>query len=185
MVEITKEDIDRELAGKGDFVRLDRIENFLKQTKSLDIRKFLLVKQAEIYENKGMLSEAARIHDALAHLSLTFSDKTNQHMKETELYIRAGLLEQADLSMKKAMSELDDKQKEGIKKRIIEFYVNHGSALEKAQRRAQAIKLYEKMITMHYLSAGDKDNVNKRLLGLYEQTGKIREFFNLKNKLSV
>lgn len=184
MTEPTKEDIDRVLAGKGEFVKLDRIENFLRQTKSLEIRKFLLGKQAEIYENKGMLSESARIHDALAHLSITFADKTSQHMKETELYIKASLLEQADLAMKKAMSELDDKQKEGIKRSVVEFYLNQGNALEKSQRRAQAIKLYEKMITMSYLSSGDKESVNKRLLTLYEQTGKVREFFNLKNKLS-
>jgi hypothetical protein len=182
-MEPSKEDIERGLEGKGDFVRLDRIDNFLKQTKSLDIRKFLLAKQAEIYEAKGMLAEAARIHDALAHLSLTLSDKTNQHMKETELYVRGSMLEQADLAMKKAMTEMDERQKESVRKSVIDLYLKQGSEFERSQRRAQAMKLYEKMLTMHYASAGDKETANKRLLNLYEQTGKVREFFNLKGKI--
>ncbi|MEK6880966.1 MAG: hypothetical protein AABY22_15205 [Nanoarchaeota archaeon] len=140
--ELNKIDIERSLEGKGDFVKMDVLQRFLTKAKSLDMRKFILLKLADIHESKGMLNEAARMCDAVSHISIKDFEKTSLHMREAGLYIKSGYFEHADIAFKKAVTFSNAREREEIKKSLKSFYFAHGESLEKIQRRANAIKLY-------------------------------------------
>jgi hypothetical protein len=69
---MTKSEIEEKLADKGDFVQIDYLTNFLKETMTLDMKKFVFTKLAELYEKTGMLEEAAKNHDDAALISIPF-----------------------------------------------------------------------------------------------------------------
>ena len=54
--EFTKTEIEQNINGLGDFVKVDHLERFLKQADSIDIKRFILLKMAEIYEKRGMFT---------------------------------------------------------------------------------------------------------------------------------
>jgi len=179
--EMDKVSIEKALEGKGDFVKMDYLQKFLSKAKSLEMRKFILLKLCDIYESKGMLNEAARMCDAASHISLKDSEKIALHVRETGLYIKSGSFEHGDLAFKKALSFATEKEKVDIKKSLKDFYFKQGDAFEKSQRRSNAIKLYEKMQTIP-LEEVEKSQVKERLMNLYEKTGRLKDYFAMKGK---
>jgi tetratricopeptide (TPR) repeat protein len=179
--DMTKVEIEEQLKNKGDFVKIDHLNRLLAEKGlPIDKRKFVSAKLAEIYEAKGMFSHAAKIYSNIAIASVTFSDKIKNHMKEAELYIKGGQFEFVDDAIKKAIGEATGIERENILTNIKAFYRKQGEVYEKEKRRSQAVKLYEKLLQMN-LSVGERQEVKTRLIDLYEKTGKIREYFALKN----
>ena len=181
--EMSKTEIEQALQGKGDFVKIDYLQKFLSKAKSLEMRKFILLKTSEIYEDKGMLNEAARMCDSASHISIKDFEKVSLHMRESGLYIKSGYFEHADLAFKKALSFASQREKDEIKKSLKEFYFKQGEAFEKSQRRSNAIKLYEKMQTIG-LDEVEKARIRERLIDLYEKTGRLKDYFAMKGKIN-
>ncbi len=179
---MTKSEIEKELATKGKYVQIDYLTRFLKNTSlSTDIKKFVFLKLADLYEKTDMLIESAKYYNGAAVISLTFSDKTNYFIKEAEMYIKAGAGDfiKADDAMKKAMREAPLMKRQEIYKTIKEFYKNQAGIYEKNLKRAQAVRVYEKLLEMK-ISDDEKKDFRNKLLKLYEKLGKIREYSALK-----
>lgn len=177
---MNKSEIEKELQGKGDFVKIDHLNRLLKQNPPIERRKFILIKLGEIYESKSMFSDAAKSYNGATIASLTFKEKIQYSVKEAELYIKASYLEKGEQAIKTALSHANSREKEEIITGIKSFYKRQAEVYEKEMRRNNAIKLYEKLLTMKILDF-ERQEIKERLMNLYEKTGKLNEYFKLKN----
>ncbi len=177
--EMRKHEIEEDLKGKGDFVQIDHLNRFLKESLSMDTKKFVYLKLAEIYEKRSMFSDAAKMYDNAAMISITFSDKVKQYVKETELYIKAGFFDRADEAMKKAVGTASTAEKDRIYTSIKDFYKRQAEVYEKELRRSHAVSIYERVLEMK-INDLERQEIRKKLLGLYEKLGKIKEYAALK-----
>jgi len=179
--DMTRKEIEQFLQGKGDFVKIDYLNRLLKQDLALDKKKFVYAKLAEIYEKKGMLSSAAKICNSLAIFSIAFSEKSKHHVKEAELYIKVGAFESANEAVKKASKEATEMEKQNIYQTIKGFYKRQAEAHEKNMRRAQAVRIYEKLLEMN-ISELEREEIKQKLMALYEKLGRLKEYFSIKKK---
>lgn len=175
----TKEEIEKSLQGKGDFVRIDHLSELLKENLVFETKKYVCLKLAEIYEGRGMLIDAAKMYEAIGIATVAFSEKMKYYVKETELLIKAGQFERADEAMKKATGLGNASEKTEIYFTIKEFYKKQAGVYEKELRRNHAAKIYEKLLEMK-ISDAEREEIKERLLALYEKLGKVKEYFNLK-----
>ncbi|MEK6926041.1 MAG: hypothetical protein AABW50_02065 [Nanoarchaeota archaeon] len=178
--EMNKVEIENYLKGKGDFVQIDHLTRFLtNKALPTDKRRFVYEKLAEIYEKRRMFAEAAKTYNAIAIASVTFSDKTKNHIKEADMHIKSGSFEYVDAAMKKAMTEVGTAERNKIYSSIKEFYKKQAEVYIKDNRRNQAMKIYEKLMQMS-ISDMERTEIKGKLLNLYESLGRIKEYFALK-----
>lgn len=175
---MSKAEIEEVLYGKGDFVKIDYLERFLKEHPPIEIRKFAFLKLAEVYEHKGMFVEAARAYENAAVASLVFSEKIEYHAKECQNYIKAGDFVKADQALKKSMVEANATQRNEIYFQIKEFYRRQAEEYERSLKRNHAVKIYEKLLLMR-ISDVEKKEIKERLKVLYEKLGKLKELGKL------
>ena len=179
---ITKSEIEKDIEGQGNFVKIDHLNRFLKQDLSMDVKRFVFLKLADIYESTGMPRDAAKMYNNAGLVSITFRDKAKYFTKETEMYVAAGDFESADDAMKKALSQVNSAEKENILSGIKDVYRKEAEACEKNLRRGQAIRFYEHLARMR-LSDNEREKVKEKLLNLYDKTGNIRKAKLLKGGL--
>src|SRR3989344_1834670 len=130
-VGMTKSEIEKEIAGKGNFVQIDHLTRFLKEPLSMDMKKFVFLKLAEIYEKINMFKEAAKMYDNMAGLSLTFNEKIKHYMRSVESCIKGGDTTGSEEAMKKAMAEANSVQREEIYQQTIRYYKSQVEMFEK------------------------------------------------------
>jgi tetratricopeptide (TPR) repeat protein len=180
--EMTKIEIENELAGKGDYVLIDNITRFAKESIPVDIRKFIYIKLSEIYEKRNMFADAADIYGKLADIAVISTEKANFFIKETEDYIKAGFFDKAELSIKKIVANIKASDRPKIMQTIKDFYKTQASTYEKERRRSLAVKTYEKLLTLN-ISDAEKDEINQKLLVLYKELGMMPQLMGMRNKL--
>lgn len=178
---MTKSEIEKELAGKGDYVQIDYLTRFLKEPLSMDMKKFVYLKLGDIYEKINMLKDAAKNYDRAGMISITFAEKIRHFMKGAEVCIRAADFEKAEEAMKKAMVEANSVQKKEIYLTIKNLYKQQAEAFEKNSKKIHAVKAYEKLLEMR-LSEGERKELKEKLLDLYEKLGRRKEYFLLKSR---
>ena len=176
-----KEEIEQFLENKGDFVRIDHLSRFLKDNLTMDIKKYVAIKLGELYDKKLMFSEAAKMYDIAAIFSIPFAEKIKYYTKEAELFIKTGAFDRADEAVRKAMVEAKEKERAEIYVSIKEFYKKQAQIFEKENRRSNSLKIYEKLLEMN-LSGTERGEVKEKLLSLYEKTGKLKEYYELKRR---
>ena len=179
---ITRREIEEKIAGVGDYVKIDVLSRYLKQNADMDTRKFVMVKLAGIYGERGMYLEAAKLFKNIAELNTTFQGKIDDFVKSGEAFIRAGSYDEADVSFKKAVICSNSAQRVNVKVAEKEAYKKHAKLLYDADKRKNSMMAYEKLLTLDLMSHERKE-VQEILLSLYEKLGKIREYYNLKNSL--
>jgi len=168
-----KSEIEEELTGKGDFVQIDYLTRFLKEPLTMDMKKFIFLKLAELYEKISMLKEAAKNYNDAAMVSIAFSEKINHYMKEADLYIKADDFEKCDEAMKKAMAQANSTEKNDIYFTVKGFYKLQAETYEKNLKRASAARVYEKLLEMR-ISDSERKEIKEKLLGTYDKLGKRR-----------
>ena len=179
---MTKSEIGGKLADKGDFVQIDYLTNFLREPLSMDMKKFVFLKLAELYEKTSMLKEAAKNYNGAAMVSILFSEKVKHFVKEAELYIRAGDFEKADEARKKAMSEANSAEKGEIYFTIKNFYKKEAETYEKNLKKAHAARVYERLLEMK-ISDSERKEIREKLMDIYDRLGKTKEYLILKKGL--
>ncbi|MCX6749964.1 MAG: hypothetical protein NTZ83_00735 [Candidatus Pacearchaeota archaeon] len=171
---MSKSDIERELAGKGDFVQIDYLTRFIAQKPPLHEKKFAFMKLIEIYETKKMFNDVAKIYSNLALLALSPQERIDCLVKETKSHIQAGHFDEADSVMRRAMDEVTIVKKADIYEDIKRFYKKQAEDYEKDAKRNHAVKVYEKLLSMK-ITDSERNEVKGKLLNLYDQLGKFRE----------
>ncbi len=175
---IPKSEIEKEIEGKGDFVQIDYLTRFLNEKLPIDTKKFVCLKLAEIYERKSMNSDAARMFENVAIISIAFSEKIKYYVREAKLYIKAGIFDKVDEAMRKAMNDANLIEKQDIYFMIKDFYRKQAEIYEKEMRRAHAVRIYEKLLEMNITDL-ERQEIDKKLLELYEKLGKFDEMKRL------
>ncbi|MBI5149093.1 hypothetical protein HZA33_05425 [Candidatus Pacearchaeota archaeon] len=178
--ETTKEAIEARLKViGGDMLKIEYLENCVKNSQTLDVRKFILVKLAEQYEKKLMHAEAAKQMDGAASIAVTFKEKMDLYMLATELYIKHGDYFKADEAFKKSLACANSREKVDLKSRVKMNYINKVREFERAQRFNNAIKILEKLFSMNILTETEKQAETKKLAFFYSKVGRIPEAMKL------
>lgn len=178
---ITIQEIQHALVGKGDYVKIDYLERLLKESVSMASRNFAMQKLAEIYKTRGMYPSAAKCFEALGISALTAGDKVKNFTAEAECYIIAGHFDKVDFALKRAMSEADAVSRQAVYDSVKELYKKYATDFEKERnKRNYASRMYEKLLEMK-LSDTERKDIKEKLTKLYQELGKIRELFALKN----
>ncbi len=181
---MSKSEIERELKGKGDFIQIDYLNRFIAQKPPLHEKKFAFMKLIGIYDSKKMFNDVAKIYNNLALLALSQQERVECLIKETKAYIQGGRFDEGDSVMRRAMDEVTIVRKADIYEDIKKFYRKEGENYERENKRNHAIKVYEKLLSMK-ISENEKNEIKSKLLGLYDQLGKFREYSVLNNKRTV
>ncbi|MDP1696017.1 MAG: hypothetical protein Q8L29_03825 [archaeon] len=182
---VTRRDIDAKLQGMGDYVKIDYLVRCLKQAMDFDTRKFVLIKLSEIYGQKGMYLEAARMLAGSAEINSTFQAKINDYVKAAEYFMRGGDFDNADSTFNKAVVCCNGIQKEAIKTKRKELYKAQAKIYMQKDKRNQALLTYEKLLSIEQLNPEEKREVQSTLLTLYEKLGKIKDYYSLKRNMNL
>jgi len=177
-------EIETRLGTMGDYVKIDYLSELLKRSLDYDTRRFVLLKLASIYKNKGMIVEAAKLVRNAADINTTYDKMMIDYTKAMQLFIQGGAFDDADVAMNKAIAscntesqraELKIKRKESLKLQALEFL--------KIDKRKHAMLAYEKLLSLPEINAGEKREIQESLLKLYESLGKVKEFYNVKRAM--
>jgi tetratricopeptide (TPR) repeat protein len=178
---MSRQEIEEILRGKGDYIQIDLLTKFLEEKPPVKIKKFVYSRLAEIYNNKKMFGDSAKMFENLAVISISFSEKTKYFVKAVEYYIKDGFFEKADYAMNKAIAEANEFERGNIYYSVKEFYKKQAERYEDADKRNQATKIYEKLLGMK-ITEYEKKQIKKKLLNLYEKLGKFKEHGILKGE---
>ncbi|MFA6022504.1 MAG: hypothetical protein WC781_00275 [Candidatus Pacearchaeota archaeon] len=179
---LTRGQIEEGLKNKGDFVKLDVLNRYLQQADSLDIKKFILLKLVDIYQDRNFLLDAAKHLDAAADLVITYREKIDLYMKETELYVKLGQFDLADRIYQKAYAYGNMREKAETQAKYIDYYIFQAKSNEKEQKHRKAVEIYEKLYSMPQADEKRMEFKNK-LLELYGKLGRIRDQTRLASKV--
>lgn len=182
--DMTKSEIEEEIKRWGEYVQIDNLTRFLNQDLPMEIRKFVCLKLSEIYEKKGLFHEAGKMYNNAAMIVIPFAEKIKLHLKEAELYIKAGDFLKVDEAMKKAVANSTAKDGLEIYSTVKELYKKQAEAYEKSKRRNQALRIYEKLLEIR-MSDEERQEIKKKLTESYEKLGKFKEYFAMKKQGEV
>lgn len=166
----------------GDMLKIEYLENCLKRQIAFDVRKFVYLGLAELYESRLMFNEAAKNVDGAAEISITFREKMENYMRAAELLIKHGSYDAADKSFEKALVCGNSREKEALKKKFKEAYFTRAKEFEAGKKLNNAIKIYEKLPIYRFVSEDEKKTINLKLAILYSKVGKIQEAMRLERK---
>lgn len=175
---LTRQQIEQKIYGKGDYVVMNFLSNCLKKDLDFDARRFALVKLCGLYEARRMFIDAGKLMSKAADINTTSQSKINDFVKSAELLIRGGDYDVADMVMRRAIALANSKQNQEIKNKIKEVYKSQAKQYEQRDKRKHAMKAYEKILELE-LDQTEKAEVENKLMNLYNQLGKIREYYSL------
>ncbi len=181
--ERSKQEIELKLGTMGDYVKIDYLGRALNSGLDFETRKFVLLTLSKLYEGRGMYLESARLMKNAAEINTTYKAKMQDYMKSVELYIKGGNYSDADLVFALALALGTDREKAELKGSIKKHYLNQAAQYLKTEKRNQAKKVYEKVLTLD-LSADEKRDAQQQLLSLYEKLGNIRDFYRLRDGMA-
>lgn len=180
--EFSRREIEERLSKMGDYVKIGFLSDCLKATLDFDTRKFALVKLANLYETRKMYFDAGKAMRSAAEINTTFVGKMNDFIKAAELFVRGGDYDLADAAVKNALSHANGEQRNVVKKSVKGFYMNQAREFLANDRRKGATEVYEKLLTME-IDESERQDVSEKLLQLYDNLGKIREYYMLKKQI--
>lgn len=178
---IRKEELEKGLEERSDFLKIEYLERSLRESPSIDVKKFIFEKLAELYEKKKMFLEAGKNLSKIADISITFREKIDFFIREIELYIRASKYDLAREGMKKALGIASMAQRREIKEVIKQIYLRQLEVYEQEERRSHAVKIYE--ILLDLAEEYEKKEIIEKLLVLYDKLGEIKKARLLREKL--
>ena len=99
ILEKTRQEIEEKTSKLSDFLKMEYLENCKKQIKDIEVQKFCRKKLSELYEARRMYPEAARNMASFADSVVKNREKIEAHLKEMELWIKAGYIVTVFFSM--------------------------------------------------------------------------------------
>jgi len=182
--ESNRKDVEARLSTMGDYVKIDYLSELLKNNLDYDTRRFVLLKLASIYKNKGMLAEAGRLVRNAADINTTYEGMMNDYTKAMQLFIQSGDFDEADISLNKAVASCNTEgQRAAIKIKRKETIQLQAQEYIKRDKRKHAMLAFEKLLSIRETNSDEKRQAQTQLLRLYEQLGKVKEFYNLQKSM--
>lgn len=181
--ERTRQEIEARLTTMGDYVKIDYLQRVLNTSLDFDTRKFALVRLAALYEQRGLLLEAAKLMKSAAEINTTFKSKLQDYMKSVELYIRGCSFQEADYLFAQTLALGTERDKSELKDTYKKQYLALAQDLIKRDKRMHAKKAYEKLLTLD-LSIQERKVAQETLLDLYNRLGNVQDYIRLKQTIS-
>lgn len=178
--EMTTQEIDEFIKNKGDFVKIDLLTRLLKENLTNATRRFVFLKLGEVYERASMFFDSASAYEKAGALSISEGERKNVSVKSAQLFFRAGDYNRAEGMIRSAISKANDFERRDIYEGMKKYCIYNAEACEKSRKFGEALKIYERVLTME-LSDSEKKQVKAKLMALYEKLGKIREYMLMKN----
>jgi len=178
--DMKKTEIEEVLADKGEFIQIDYLDRYLKDSPSIDMKKFAYLKLARIYLNRSMFENAALMFKNAAINSPTFSEQQDFYTKEAKCYIRAQRFDEVQNAMKKAFAEANSVDRRKVYDEIVAYYKKVGEDYLSSGLPGKAMNIFERLIRMK-LTLADKNYAKERLLEIYQKLGKRKEYEFLKS----
>lgn len=180
--EKNKAQIENKLQTMGDYVQMSYLQRALKSGLDFDTRKFVLLRLGGIYEARRMHLEAAKMIKAAAEINTTYREKIRDYMKATELFIKGQDYPEADRLFAQSLALGNSQEKLQMKQAYKNFYLTQAKLFENSDKRTNAKETYEKVLALE-LDIGERTQVQKSLLDLYDKLGKIKEYYALKQQM--
>lgn len=159
----------------GDLVRIEYLENCLKQPLPNDVKRFCYLKLSDLYAYKLMYGPAARNMSLAAECATNYKDKISFYLKEISLLIKSGDYLLIDKAYKKALAYGNDKEKSEIKGYLKKALINQAQDFEKRNKRSNASQVYERIIEIPGLvDENERKELIKKLAELSSRLGKIK-----------
>jgi tetratricopeptide (TPR) repeat protein len=178
--DMKKPEIEEILENKGDFIQIDYLDRFIKDSPPIEMKRFAYEKLARIYLNRKMFENAALMFKNVAINSISFKYQQENYIKEAKCYIRAGRFDEVNNALKKAFAEANKLDRRKMYDEIVEYYKKIGAEYEESGLPGKSIVLYEKLVRMK-LTIEDKELVKNKLMKLYQKMGRRKDYDFLKS----
>ena len=173
--DMLKTEIEEILEDKGEFIQIDYLDRYLKDSPSIDMKKFAYLKLARIYLNRSMFENAALMFKNAAINSHTFSEQQDLYTKEAKCYIRAQRFDEVQNAMKKAFAEANKEERRKVYDEIVDYFKKVGLDYLSQGLPGKAMNVFERLIRMK-LTLEDKNFAKEKLLDIYQRLGKRKEY---------
>ncbi len=159
----------------GDLVKIEYLENCLKQLLDNNVARFCHIKLAELYENKLMTTLAIKHTDAAAECAVVSKEKIALYLKEISLMIKAGDYMNISGPFKKATIAGNNQEKEMIKQHLRNEFFKQAQEYEKKQNNRKAAEIYERIMELSVVRDEERKEIMQKLAALNNKLGRIKE----------
>jgi len=160
----------------GDMVKIEYLENCLRQLLPNDAARFCHLKLSELYGNRMMYGPAARQMESAADKSVTYKDKLDLYLREIEYCIKMNDYLMIDKAFKKALlCGNNSAEKETIKSALKRMLITQAADYEKRNKRSNAAQIYERLIEMPITNEAEKRELMGKVASLNAKLGKLKE----------
>jgi hypothetical protein len=160
----------------GDMVKIEYLENCLRQMLPNDAARFCHIKLAELYSNRLMYGPAAKQLDAAAETAVTFKDKIDFYLKEISFLVKLNDFMKIDHAFKKAMlCANNSNEKQIVQNALKGELLSQAKEYESKNKRSNACQIYEKLVSMSIISDEERKALIEKLSKLNYSLGKIKE----------
>ncbi|MGK0209627.1 MAG: tetratricopeptide (TPR) repeat protein [Patescibacteria group bacterium] len=141
---------------------------------SFEIKRYLLEQAGEFYAYRKMYEKAAKTYTVKASLDITQKDRLDSYISAAEFHAKSGKVESADDIFIKATRETDELGQKKIQLARKNIFLLSAQELERNNKKASAVKFYEKLIKMP-IEKIEKDMIKEKLITTYKALGMFRE----------
>ncbi|MBM3247146.1 hypothetical protein FJZ17_01225 [Candidatus Pacearchaeota archaeon] len=170
----------------GDMVKIEYLENCLRQLLPNDIKRFCHLKLAELYQSRLMYSGAAKNYDLAAESSVTYKDKIDLYFKQMQMLIKMGDYLMIDKPFKKAYAASSTNQeKEVVKEFLRKALYSQAQEYEKKMNNRKAAEVYERIMELAFIKDEERKQIIQKLAQLNSKIGRIKqaiEYEHMKDK---
>ena len=164
-----------------DLNQLSYLEITLKEPGlSFEIKRFLLGKTANLYEQRKMYEKGARALSNKGTMEITLKERIETYLKSAELYAKCGKVEDAESIFIRASREAGEIDRKKIKLARKNIYTQFAGELEKVGKKATALKFYEKLLKTR-LDPLELKLIKEKAIETYRSLGMFHEAKLLEN----
>jgi tetratricopeptide (TPR) repeat protein len=160
----------------GDMVKIEYLENCLRQMLPNDAARFCHLKLSELYANRLMYGPAAKQFEAAADKAVTYKDKIDLYSKELVFLVKLSDYLGIDKVYKKAtLCASNNLEKEAITQHLKKTMMAQAEEYIKRTKRSHATQIYERLLTMPITNEQEKKDLMAKLASLNSTLGRLKE----------
>lgn len=157
-----------------DLSKISYIESALKTNLTFDVKRFLYDYLAKVFSERKMFDKAAISISNKVAITTTIKEKIQAYIQSGELFVKALRLFDAEYMFNKAIVESPSSEKDKIREKLKESFLEEAKNLELSGKKASCIQIYEHLLRIT-LSNPEKELVKQKLIPLYKSVGKFSE----------
>jgi len=181
VLEKTRGEIEARASKMSDFLKMEYLENCMKQLHDVEILRYCYLELSKLYERNVMYTEAIKYIAKFQEVCITQREKIQAYIREIELLIKSGNYDRVEFAYHKIADIAPAKELFELENKVISLYKQEAEKFEKQSKNAWALKAYERLLKL--VKDSEKKQVKEKLLVLYKKLGKVRESLELEREL--